>query len=229
MKKTEQYATRIKQLIEAIYRSNKKEILVISDENMYWKIGRQWGNFSEIERMLEEITKGIRENGIMKIDIQDTNAFSIREDIVQVSGNYEVIYVAGYGHRRLVYNIVATYYREQITYLQILEMGKYHSTSYRVKAVNEDYYKIAENEILYLEANHNHVVWNCINGKIVALDSLGNLEALLSERFVRIQRGYIVNKDYVKCIRRCEVVMENGDVLSIPTRKYIRIKEKLME
>ena len=89
MKKTEQYATRIKQLIEAIYRSNKKEILVISDENMYWKIGRQWGNFSEIERMLEEITKGIRENGIMKIDIQDTNAFSIRE-VVKLYGGVKL-------------------------------------------------------------------------------------------------------------------------------------------
>ena len=39
--------------------------------------------------MLEEITKGIRENGIMKIDIQDTNAFSIRE-VVKLYGGVKL-------------------------------------------------------------------------------------------------------------------------------------------
>lgn len=38
-----------------------------------------------------------------------------------------------------------------------------------------------------------------------------------------------MNKDYVKCIRRCEAVMENGDVLQIPVKKYTRVREELMK
>ena len=98
---------------------------------------------------------------------------------------------------------------------------------YRIRSCNEECYLVEEKDVLYIEACHNQVIWHCSYGIIFSNNSLGHLEELVSDSFVRIQRGYLVNKYNVKHIRRCEVLMNNGDVLSIPCKKYVAVREKL--
>lgn len=98
---------------------------------------------------------------------------------------------------------------------------------YRVRSYNEECYLVEERDVIYIEACHNHVIWHCSYGSILSNNSLRNLEEQVSNAFVRIQRGYLVNKFKVRHIRRCEVIMSNGDILSIPIKKYVSIREKL--
>ena len=167
-------------------------------------------------------------NRIKKIEFHGIKGIDTTKDIAQVSGDYELIYSVEERIERIRYDIMMIYLNGKLIYLQLLELNKNNSLIHKVKAVNEDYYILNEDEILYLEVNHNHVIWNCVGRKIISNMTLCYLEDVLSNRFVRIQRGYLVNKDYVKCIRRCEVVMENGDILCIPSKKYTRVKEQLM-
>lgn len=99
---------------------------------------------------------------------------------------------------------------------------------FRIRADNERYYLKKEDEILYIESCHNKVIWHCKNELIVANDSLRHLEGELSPSFVRIQRSYIVNRRHVIEIRRCELVVSNRDVLPIPYKKYVHVREELL-
>ncbi len=56
-------------------------------------------------------------------------------------------------------------------------------------------YRIGYSEILYIEGLREYVTFHTGQGKIVALESLKNLEEILpSERFMRVHKSYIVNR-----------------------------------
>lgn len=228
MEIAEEYTEKLKALLLALYQKNENVIVEMSTSTMYWKVEQQWGNSATIKLLCDTVNEVIQHK-VRKIELHKTNAFELTDDVVQVSGGYEVICHNSNNIIRISYEIVATFMNGMLLYLQLFQMGGFGSVIHKVRATNEDCFMIDENEVLYVEANHNYVIWNCVGGKIIANDSLHHLETVLSNHFVRIQRGYLVNKDFVKCIRRCEVVMENEDVLQIPSKRYTSVRKELMQ
>lgn len=229
MKIAEKYTEKLKTLVVALHQKNENAITKMSAETIYWRVEQQWGNSATINLLFNKVNEMVIHHKIIKIDLHKITIFKITDDIVQVSGGYELVCSNMNKKIRIGYEILATYQNGMLLYLQLLQVRGIGSSIHKVRATNKDCFQIDENEVLYVEANHNHVIWNCMRGKITSNDSLHHLETELSDRFVRIQRGYLVNKDYVKSIRRCEVVMENEDVLQIPSKRYTSVREKLMQ
>lgn len=98
---------------------------------------------------------------------------------------------------------------------------------YNIISATEAVYNIGETEILYIEAMGGHILWHCTGITIETVDSLKDIVCKLSDNFVKIHRSYIVNKRKVKGVKRCVAIMENGDEISIPYKKYVEIREKL--
>lgn len=87
---------------------------------------------------------------------------------------------------------------------------------------------IWEDDIIYIEAMHDHLHWK---RRLDAVETTGTLleyETILSDCFVRIHRSYIINRNHINRLRRFEVSLDNGDTLQIPTKKYSDIKSKLL-
>lgn len=97
-----------------------------------------------------------------------------------------------------------------------------------VQGLNGVTYFPEETEVLYIESAHNNVIWHCRAYEVESRDSLKRLEQCLPEIFMRIQRGYIVNVNHIHSIRKNELEMDNGDVLTIPYRIYTNVKEGIM-
>ncbi len=167
---------------------------------------------------------------IKEIYFGDLRTITLIEDVKLISCSYYLLY-EGHISKKIKYKyhiIILVIKDAEIGYVQIHKVYD-ESKTYNIRASNENRYRLNEEEILYIESMHNKVVWHCFDKTIVCSDSLHNLEEKMSENFVRIQRGYLVNKNRVCCVRRCEVEMDNGDVLSIPTKKYIHMREKLLD
>lgn len=98
---------------------------------------------------------------------------------------------------------------------------------YHLKDSMERQFRIHESEVLYLEAGHNYVVWHCDTVRVEVRGSLKDAEQAVSEEFVRIHRSFIVNKNHIRRIGRCYVVLDNDEILQIPVKKYCEVKEKL--
>lgn len=98
---------------------------------------------------------------------------------------------------------------------------------YNIISVTEAVYNIEETEILYIEAMGGHTLWHCAGTTIETMDSLKNVEIKLSDNFVKIHRSYIVNKRKVKGVKRCVAIMENGEEIPIPYKKYVETRNML--
>lgn len=116
--------------------------------------------------------------------------------------------------------------RIKVALLHISE--KPSGKKYELRDTREHCYLVDELDLFYLEAGHNHTKWHCRNGVIETVGNLSLSEKSLSDSFVRIHRGFIVNTAHVYKVARCYVELDNGEQLQIPVKKYIAIKERLM-
>ncbi len=110
----------------------------------------------------------------------------------------------------------------------LVENNNIPARVYNIVSVKEHIYNIPETDILYIEAMGSHTLWHGISFTIEAVTSLKDIENKMSEEFIKIHRSYIVNRRKVKKIRRCAAIMENGDEVPIPYKKYVATKDKLM-
>lgn len=118
--------------------------------------------------------------------------------------------------------------KEIYEYVNQIVEKKLKGVSYSLKDHENCIHLLKDTDIYYLEANKNYVIWHCKSGQIITNSSLVSVEASMSEAFLRIHKSFIINRDYVKSIRRCCVQMQNGDLLQISVKKYCEIKKKLL-
>lgn len=98
---------------------------------------------------------------------------------------------------------------------------------YKIRSIHETFHYLKEEEIIYLEAMHNHVIWHCAGRTLETVSSLKKEEEILSDAFLRIHKGYIIQKGHVAGVGRCYVKMDSGDILQVPEKKYCDVKRKL--
>jgi len=73
--------------------------------------------------------------------------------------------------------------------------------------------KIVFDELYYIEAMRNYVIYHCGKRKLICYNSLKNTELLLpSDRFVKVQKSFIVNKEKVEKIEKGFVFLHNKSI-----------------
>jgi len=70
--------------------------------------------------------------------------------------------------------------------------------------------KLDLSSILYIEALRDYIAFHMLDGKVLSLESMRNMETILpSDRFIRIHKSYIINKDKINFLERGKVVINN--------------------
>lgn len=78
------------------------------------------------------------------------------------------------------------------------------------------YYKIAFDEIIYIEGLKDYIRIHTINDKIMVLENMKDiLEKLPENRFMRIHRSYIIATDKIKVIEGNRIQMRNMDFVTV--------------
>ena len=75
-------------------------------------------------------------------------------------------------------------------------------------------------DILYVEAANKQVLFHMANGTVAYHYTMGEIEAMIGDRFFRIQRSYLINLQYVASYTAKTVTMQNGDVLSLKNKGF---------
>ncbi len=215
---------KVLQLIGSVYQNKRDTFYEICSHTASWKINSVRIMANNFEQLRKIMVQQVPYENANRYEFHDMRILKVSDGTMQISGFYKVIC----DNRNLECNdILFTFHKDHVIYVQINSRAD-DKKVHRIKTVNEDVYSLKENEILYIEAHHNQVIWHRMSDTITSNDSLQHLETVLSKDFVRIQRGYLVNKNNVRCIRRCEAVMSNGDILVIPCKKYVRVKALLI-
>ena len=224
------YTIKLKSLVDGILFHKSIDMEQICHKSMKWKVNRNYGNCFEWNALLNIVPDITRINAKYRLYLKDIHSIRISEEMVQSSCIAVMERIEKeHGKAQDTYEILVTFMNEKAVFINITEMRAGNvEPVYKIRACNEECYIVEEKEVLYIESCHNQVLWHCTNGIISSNNSLGKLEEQVSDAFVRIQRGYLVNKNHVRHIRRCEAQMSNGDVLSIPCKKYVTVRERLL-
>lgn len=87
--------------------------------------------------------------------------------------------------------------------------------------------KLLMKEILYLQSDTNYTKVFTTNGKMVySSTSLKMIENRMAGNsiFIRINKGLVVNRLYIKTIERAEVILNNNLSLSVSRRRLKAFK-----
>lgn len=99
-----------------------------------------------------------------------------------------------------------------------------------VKASDMSVHRIAADHILYIETvKHSaRLRIHTENDTITMNGTLPSFEEKYPELFLRIHASYLINPAHVREIRRFSVILSDGTELSVPEKKYTRIKKLLL-
>lgn len=101
---------------------------------------------------------------------------------------------------------------------------------YRNVVKGNEIKKISYNDIIYIRKmkGAKYIQYYTRDGEYherISLEQI--LEELGSERFVMIERGFIVNTEHIDAVKARTIFLDNGEVLTISRGKYAEVREKL--
>ncbi|MDR6919396.1 LytTR family DNA-binding domain-containing protein [Chryseobacterium sp. 2987] len=89
-------------------------------------------------------------------------------------------------------------------------------TEYLLVRADRKYYKIAFEEIVYIEGLKDYIRIHTVNDKVMMLENMKDiLEKLPENRFMRIHRSYIIATDKIKVIEGNRIQMRNLDFVTV--------------
>lgn len=144
-----------------------------------------------------------------------------------VSGTFLTHHVESNGcYRECRYGVHSIFVSGRIIGLEIEPKALVGSTVV-LQDIHKETQILWDSEIVYVEAMCSHLYWHSSLAKVETTGSLLQITKTLPSCFVRIHKSYLVNKKHVRGIRRCEVTMDNGDILQISPKKYKEVKMAL--
>ncbi|SRX74388.1 LytR/AlgR family response regulator transcription factor [Aequorivita antarctica] len=90
-----------------------------------------------------------------------------------------------------------------------------------------DLHKVLYQDIIFIESDSEYVNYHLENGKkIMANQSLGKLESILPNTFLRVHRSYIVNKEKVTGLKNRELLLSK-EKIPVSDSYYNAVKKDL--
>lgn len=110
-------------------------------------------------------------------------------------------------------------------------LNRYHSLkNYYDFCVNGNTVRLKLSEIYYFESAKHYVKIKTLQEDYMVRAKMANLEQIFNEKgFVRVQSGYIVNLRHVDRVRYKDVLMNNGECISISRDRLEDLKLKHLE
>ena len=134
MRITEEYIGKLKSLVAALHQRDENTIAVLSAPAIRWKVEQEYGNLETINRLCNKANEEAVYHNIRKIVLHKTTVFKITDDIVQVSGDYDLVCTRVSMIFRICYEILATYQNGMLLYLQLFKVRGNDSITHIVRA-----------------------------------------------------------------------------------------------
>lgn len=214
-------------LIGEVFKKKTRSRLSYCKENVEWQFNHLYGYGVTCLHVRSALHNCMEKNS--EINYMGFRVQEITEQITIVSGMFCIEHSARPGPEPgTPYDAVVCMEKGMEVSIHIFGT-KEARICYRVDGYNEVVYFPAIDEILYIEAARNHVIWHCLEYDIEGRGPLKRCEETLPEEFVKIQRGYVVNVRHLAVIRHNEVIMDNGDILPVPYRIFADVKQLLLQ
>ena len=215
-------------LLYGIHMGQRRKVYNLCKNNILWKYNHSCSKGIMDEKAIVSLNTIIEPSEIKRLEHVYHYIHRLSPNHIIITGIYCIIKAVDKKIKKYYFDYTIVFSDGLACYIQIFGNNipvKIH----KVVSLAEAVYILQEPEILYIEAMGGHIIWHCINTSIESTDSLKNVMVRLSDDFVRVHRGYAVNRKMVASIQRCSVSMINGDIIPIPYKKYVNVRRQLLE
>lgn len=88
--------------------------------------------------------------------------------------------------------------------------------------------RLYHQEIFYIERNLRKTKFHCITEEYECSEKLSSFEEKLGDSFIRCHNSFLVNLNYVKTMRRNEIILSNGERISVSNSRSKVTREALL-
>lgn len=173
---------------------------------------------------------------LLDIEMDGQNGVELAKKIRQDNDKAQIIFITGFpDYMAQGYDVSALHYL-----LKPVSTDKLYTVLDRAAAClskSEKYMKVIFDrqtdlvpfsKIMYIEADRQYVNIHAEDCDYRMKSSLGEMEAILDERFFKCQRSFIVNLCFVVRIKNHCVILKNGDEVSIGRGKAKEIADAVI-
>lgn len=88
--------------------------------------------------------------------------------------------------------------------------------------------RLYHKEIFYIERNLRKTKFHCITENYECSEKLSSFEEKLGDGFARCHNSFLVNLAYVKSMKRNEIILSNGERISVSNSRSKMTREALL-
>jgi len=206
-----------------IYTNESSKLSKLCSKKIVWKTNDALivGNECDI---IEKVKKRILpfKSIYLKIFEVPNYFFSTNDHKTIVSNNF--IVKNGKEKKRYTYTFI--FVNQVLEYAELNQFGS--SIEYKIQSVSNEIYMVDENDIYYVEAFRDHMLWHVKGSVLESINTLKEIEKMVSKNFIRIHRSFIVNRAHIVSVQRCFVTLKDGEKLPIPYKRYVQIKNNIL-
>lgn len=227
-----------------IYSSNKEEqdrIVTYIQQINY--LHNEWGKiqictFSDTEKCMEEIKKGFAGFVFLDLSIHDKNGIKLVNDIRKYNEEIAIVFISSSNEYILEsYDMDISYYLLKPITKKLVEKAVEKcmkkngiERKYIVVKKGRRYIRIEEEDIQYIYSRGNKIVINLPLEELDIYITMKEFEAMLTNKnFVMIQRGIIVNMNYIAVMKKSSCILKNGMEYQLSRKESKSIYNKYIQ
>jgi len=175
----------------------------------------------------------------LDIEMPKISGIELAERIRKSDQNAFIVFITSYLKYSIVGYELKVYRYIPKSAIQTKLRGALESMTQELGSVEEEVYiintssryeKIPYQEIVYVYKDGKNSILICINRECKVRKSLKQImDELNSEKFLFVERGYIVNITQISKVMNQEVFLQNGEVLHIGRSHSQNVKQKIVE
>lgn len=201
----------------------------------------EFRGYEKEQDILEDLKKGIYYDlYLLDVQLPDINGLEIARQIRRRYEEPVLIYITNYVDYAVeAFEVNAFRYITKQTLEEKLPQA-YQAVKILLekKKVSDRFYgierygnleKIFHKDIYYLKKDRKYVIFVHKNGKSRVRSTMKEiLEELQDERFLAIDRSYVVNINHVQAIKKREMYIKNGDILPVSKPRWPYVRDTFM-
>ncbi len=195
--------------------------------------------FDDIEKMADSLSRPGRPYNMLITDIMSSgmNGIEAAEKLRSIGEKLDIVFVSSTAEYALEgYKVQALRYLkkpvdpEALKEVLLLSAGKVMQKDSISITCEGKFYNVLFKDIVYAESQAREIEFHLTDGrKLVAHMKISDLETMLTEKFFRCHRSYIVNLDEVENIERYQATMKNQAIVPISQQQYAEMKSRLYQ
>lgn len=172
---------------------------------------------------------------LLDIEMGEMDGVTLAKKLRKVNETLQIVFITGYSdYISEGYEVAALHYlmkpvkKEKLLEVLNRAVEKLQKNEKQLLVENSgELVRIPLYQIRYVDVQHNYVT---VHGKedFTVKKTLGDMEANLDERFLRVGRSAIVNLSCISRVTKTDIVLQDGTLIPLPRGAYEKVNRAII-